>query len=268
MDKGSTFGLLAGFACVAGAICMHGSLADFIDVPGALVAFGCSFAALFLAFPSRTVFGVVGVLKQVFLTRVPQAREEIERFVKLAAVARRDGLLALEKATAGTRDMFLRRGLDLVIDNTPKEKLEEVLHIEMQASSDRHATGKKIFDQLGAMFPSFGMVGTLVGLIQMLHELDDPSKIGAGMAVAMVTTFYGAFGANMVFLPIAGKLEAHRKEEAKVRELIVHGLVSLLEGESPREVENKLNAYLAPKLRTKAAGGGKGAETSPVEEAA
>jgi chemotaxis protein MotA len=268
MDKGSTFGIIAGFGCVVAAISLHGSLTDFVDVPGALVAFGCSFAALFLAFPSRNVLGVFGVLKQVFMTRVPVAREEIERFVKLAAIARRDGLLALEKATAGTRDPFLRRGLDLVIDNTPKEKLEEVLHIEMQASSERHSIGKKIFDQLGVMLPSFGMVGTLIGLIQMLHELDDPSKIGAGMAVAMVTTFYGALGANMVFLPIAGKLEAHKKEEAKVRELIVRGLVSLLEGESPREVETKLNAYLSPKARATAQSAAKGAEAGAVEEAA
>jgi chemotaxis protein MotA len=267
MDKGSTFGLIAGFGCVCGAIMLHGSLTDFVDIPGALVAFGCSFSALFLAFPSKNVLGIVGVIKQVFLTRVPVAREEIARFVKLAAVARRDGLLALEKATAGTRDPFLRRGLDLVIDNTPKEKLEEILHIEMQASAERHTTGKKIFDQLGVMLPSFGMVGTLVGLIQMLHELDDPSKIGAGMAVAMVTTFYGALGANMVFLPIAGKLEAHRKEEAKVRELIVRGLVSLLEGESPREVENKLNAYLAPKARV-AVQAAKSSESSGADEAA
>src|SRR5439155_25127802 len=114
----------------------------------------------------------------------------------------------------------------------------------------------KIFDQLGASLPAFGMVGTLIGLIQMLHELDDPAKIGAGMAVAMVTTFYGAFVANLVFLPLAGKLEARSKEEILIRELMIQGLVALAEGEAPRAMEAKLKAFLAPKSRQIEAGSG------------
>ena len=249
MDIGTLIGLLMGFSFVAGAILMHGSLADFIDVPGAMVAFGGSSAAILVAFPFKKVREVFGVVRHVFTERVPKAREEIARFSEYAAVVRRDGLLSLEKQMTDVKDPFLRRGLEMVIDNTPREKLEEVLHIELGGMEERHQLGKKIFDQLGAMLPSFGMVGTLIGLIQMLHELDDPSKIGAGMAVAMVTTFYGAFVANMVFLPLANKLDARSKEEVKVRELMIHGLVALLEGESPRATEAKLNAFLAPKAR-------------------
>ncbi len=155
------------------------------------------------------------------------------------------------------KDPFLIRGLEMVIDGTAKEKLEEVLSIELQCIKERHGTGKKIFDQLGASLPAFGMVGTLIGLIQMLHELDDPTKIGAGMAVAMVTTFYGAFVANLVFLPLAGKLEARSKEEVLLRELMIHGLVALAEGEAPRAMEAKLQAFLSPKVR-QSRGGSRG----------
>jgi chemotaxis protein MotA len=176
-------------------------------------------------------------------------KDEIRRFAQLATIARRDGLLALEKEVGEIRDPFLTRGLEMVIDGTPKEKLEEVLHIELHHIQERHKTGKMIFDQLGASLPAFGMVGTLIGLIQMLHELDDPTKIGAGMAVAMVTTFYGAFVANLVFLPMGGKLEARSKEEVLIRELMIHGLVAMAEGETPRALESKLQAFLAPKAR-------------------
>ena len=249
MDIGSLLGLIFGFLFIMAAITMHGSLSDFVDVPGALVAFGGSFSAIMIAFPAKKVLGVFGIVKQVFTTRVPDVKVEIKRFAELSGVVRRDGQLALEKYLGDIKDPFLKRGLEMVIDSAPKEKVEEVLHIELHNQEERHALGKKIFDQLGAMLPSFGMVGTLIGLIQMLNTLDDPSKIGAGMAVAMVTTFYGAFVANMVFLPMAGKLDTRSKEEAKVRELMIHGLVCLLEQESPREVESKLNAFLAPKAR-------------------
>jgi chemotaxis protein MotA len=249
MDIGTIVGLIMGFVCVGFAIMLHGSITDFVDLPGALVAFGGSAAAILVAFPFKKVKDVFGVVKQVITVRVPEPKEEIRRFSDYAAIVRRDGLLSLEKKLNEVKDPFLRRGLEMVVDNTPHEKLEEVLHIELEGMEERHQLGKKIFDQLGAMLPSFGMVGTLIGLIQMLHELDDPSKIGVGMAVAMVTTFYGAFGANMVFLPLANKLDARSKEEVKVRTLMIHGLVGLLEGESPRAMEAKLTAFLAPKSR-------------------
>ncbi|HZU38298.1 MAG TPA: motility protein A [Gemmataceae bacterium] len=249
MDIATILGFLLGFGFIVVAITLHGSLLDFIDIPGALVAFGGSSAALFIHFPLKKVLGVLGVVKHCFLIRLPEPREEIKRLTELATVARRDGLLALEKQMPDIKDAFMVRGLEMVIDGSPKEKLAEVLEIELECIKERHATGKKIFEFLGAALPAFGMVGTLIGLIQMLHELDDPTKIGAGMAVAMVTTFYGAFVANLIFLPMAGKLEARSKEEVKLRELMIHGLVALAEGEAPRAMEGKLKAFLTPKAR-------------------
>ena len=249
MDIGTIIGIILGFGFVLVAITMHGSLKDFIDLPGAMVAFGGSTAAVFIMFPAKKVLGIFGVIKNVFLTKLADPKDEMNRLTQLASVARRDGLLALEKQIPDIKDQFLVRGLEMVIDGTPKEKLEEVLTIELGCIQERHKTGKKIFDQLGASLPAFGMVGTLIGLIQMLGKLDDPSKIGEGMAVAMCTTFYGAFVANMLFLPMAGKLEQRSKEETLLRELMIRGLVGLIEGEGPRAMETKLKAFLTPKHR-------------------
>ncbi|HWG43747.1 MAG TPA: motility protein A [Gemmataceae bacterium] len=249
MDTGTIVGTVLGFGFIATAILMHGRLSDFVDIPGALVAFGGSFSALFIFFPAKKVLGIFGIVKNCILNKLPDPRAELRRLTALATVARRDGLLALEKQLAEIDDPFLIRGLEMVIDGFSREKVEEVLQIELQYIEERHAVGKRMFDQLGASMPAFGMVGTLIGLIEMLHELDDPSKIGAGMAVAMVTTFYGAFAANMIFLPLAGKLENRGKEETLLRELMIQGLVALIEGEAPRSVESKLKAFLAPTSR-------------------
>jgi chemotaxis protein MotA len=249
MDTGTLLGIVLGFGFIIAAITMHGSLADFVDLPGALVAFGGSSAALFIFFPAKKVLGIFGIVKKCVLHKLPDPRAEVRRLTELATVARRDGLLALEKRLPEISDPFLLRGLEMVIDGTSREKVEQVLQIELQYIQERHAVGKKMFDQLGASLPAFGMVGTLIGLIQMLHELDDPSKIGSGMAVAMCTTFYGAFVANMLYLPISGKLENRSKEESLLRELMIQGLIALIDGEAPRAMEAKLKAFLAPKAR-------------------
>jgi chemotaxis protein MotA len=249
VDLGTVFGILGGFTFTVLAITMHGSLKDFVDLPGAMVAFGGSTCALFIMFPARKVFGVFGVLKNCFTVKVPEPRDTIKELSDLASLARREGLLALEKKLPDVRDPFLVRGLEMVIDGTAREKLEENLQTELTCLQERHSTSKKMFEFLGASLPAFGMVGTLIGLIQMLGQLDDPSKIGAGMAVAMCTTFYGAFVANMLYLPLAGKLEARSKEESLLRELTIKGLVALLEGDTPRSMETRLKAFLAPKSR-------------------
>jgi len=247
MDAGTILGAFVGFSCVAIAIFMHGKPTDFLDLPGALVAFGGSFSALFIFFPARSVLSAFGMVKSCVFEKLPDPSTEIRRLTELALVARRDGLLALEERLAEIHDPFLDRGLEMVIDGLPREKIEERLQIELQCIEERHAVGKKMFDQLGASLPAFGMVGTLIGLIQMLHELDDPSNIGAGMAVALVTTFYGALAANLVFLPLAGKLEHRGKEETLLRELMIQGIVALAEGDAPRAVESRLKPFLDPK---------------------
>ena len=142
----------------------------------------------------------------------------------------------------------------MVIGGSPKEEIQNVMETEIVFIDERHKNGKKIVDALGAAAPAFGMIGTLIGLVQMLRSLDDPSKIGGGMAVALLTTLYGAVIANVICIPLAGKLEARNKEEILVRQLILAGLLSLVEGQSPRTVEGRLVAFLSPKARAAAEG--------------
>ena len=188
MDKATILGFIIGCGAVVAAICHEGTLTAFIDIPGMMVCFGGSLGSALVGFPLKSILTLPGTLMHCFKVKVPNANEEIARFNDYATIVRREGLLGLEAKLAEVRDPFLKRGLEMVIDNAPKEKVGEVLEIEIQRLHERHGTGKKIFENMGAMAPAFGMVGTLIGLIQMLGSLDDPSKIGSGMAVAMVTT--------------------------------------------------------------------------------
>ena len=173
----------------------------------------------------------------------------MQDFTSLATIARRDGLLALENKMEEIDDSFLLRGLEMVVGGTSKEEIQEVLETEIAFQEERHKTGKKLIDALGAACPAFGMIGTLVGLVQMLRTLDDPSQIGGGMATALLTTLYGAVLANLFCIPLAGKLEMRNKEEVLVRSLMVVGMVSLVEGHAPRALQERLIGFLSPRDR-------------------
>lgn len=249
MDIATLIGIIAGLSLVFGSILMGGGAGAFFNVPSLLITVGGSFSALLINFPLEKVIGAASVAKNCFTHRLPSPMDVIKQIVELATICRRDGPLALEGKIEEIQDSFLARGVQLVVDGTPQETLREILEIEISWLQERHATGKKIFEALGASAPAFGLVGTLIGLIQMLRTLDDPSKLGASMAVALLTTFYGALLANLFCVPIAGKLETRSKEELLVRELMVEGLSSIAAGQPPRLIEEKLKAFLAPKLR-------------------
>ncbi len=249
MDVATLIGIIAGLSLVFGSIFMGGGAGAFFNVPSLLITVGGSFSALLISFPLEKVIGAASVAKNCFTHRLPSPTEVIKQIVELATICRRDGPLALESKIEQIDDSFLAKGVQLVVDGTPQETLREILEIEISWLQERHSTGKKIFESLGASAPAFGLVGTLIGLIQMLRSLDDPSQLGGSMAVALLTTFYGALLANLFCVPIAGKLEARSKEELLVRELMVEGLTSIAAGQPPRLIEEKLKAFLAPKLR-------------------
>ena len=249
MDKGTIFGVVFGIALILGSIKYGSDIMPFFDIPSVMITVGGSIAAIFINFPASSVMGLAGVVKKCFFTSLPPASEVIEQFKKFAATARRDGLLALENEMADINDVFLKRGLELVVGGASREDLSGNLETELAYILQRHQTGKKVIDGIAAAAPAFGMIGTLIGLVQMLRSLDDPSQIGGGMAVALLTTLYGAVIANLFCLPLAGKLEARSQEEAMIRELMISGLVSLVEGHAPRVVEEKLFAYLSPRHR-------------------
>ena len=250
MDIATIFGLALGIILVLGSILMgSGGLVPFINYPSMMITIGGSFAALLINFPLSSCLGVFGVVKNCFTQQLPSPAEVIDQFKDLSAIARRDGLLALEDRAEEITDEFMSRGLGLVIGGTAKEEIQTILETELSYIDERHKLGKKIIDALGSAAPAFGMIGTLIGLVQMLRTLDDPSQIGGGMATALLTTLYGAILANLFCIPLAGKLDTRNKEEILVRELITAGLVSLVEGQSPRVVEGRLVAYISPKIR-------------------
>ena len=250
MDIATVVGLVLGIGLVLGSIMMGGGgIGPFINIPSLMITVGGSCAALLINFPLGSCLGVFGVIKNCFTQKLPTPSEVIEKFKEFSGIARRDGLLALEEKAEEVADEFMSRGIGLVLGGTAKEELATILETELSYIDERHKLGKKIIDALGAAAPAFGMVGTLIGLVQMLRTLDDPSQIGGGMATALLTTLYGAVIANLFCIPLAGKLDARNKEEIMIRELMIAGLVALVEGQSPRVVEGRLVAFLSPKIR-------------------
>lgn len=250
MDIATIVGLIMGIALVIGSIAIGGGgLGPFINVPSMMITIGGSIAAILINFPLANVISVFSVTRKCFTVALPSTTDVIERFRELATIARRDGLLALESQLESIKDPFLTRGLEMVIGGTSADDIEAVLSTEVAYVEQRHLMGKKLLDATAAAAPAFGMIGTLIGLVQMLRTLDDPSQIGVGMATALLTTLYGALIANLFCLPMAGKLEARSQEEVLLRELMISGLKALVEGHPPRAIEERLHAFLSPSRR-------------------
>ena len=169
--------------------------------------------------------------------------------VELAEQARREGILAIERHIDNIDDDFMKSGIQLAVDGSEPEVMRNIMENELNNLQNRHKLGQAIFTAMGMYAPAFGMIGTLIGLIKMLRTLDDPTQIGAGMAVALVTTFYGAVFANLIFLPIAGKLRTRSEKEVLERELIIEGILAIQSGDNPRIIRGKLLTFLAPSAR-------------------
>jgi chemotaxis protein MotA len=250
MDIATIIGLVLGFGLILTSIALGGGgLVPFIDAPSMMIVFGGTIAASLINFPLMSVLTSFKVILKCFLFKLPQPFDTIKEFRKFAEISRRDGLLALEEPVGEVKDDFMRGGLEALISGVPAADVAALLETELAYIEQRHMAGKKIVDSAGAAAPAFGMIGTLIGLVQMLRSLDDPSKIGGGMAVALLTTLYGALVANVICIPLAGKLESRNQEETTLRELMIRGVTLLGEGESPRVVEEKLLTFLSPKSR-------------------
>ena len=250
MDIATIIGLLMGTGLVVGSILVSGSLTPFISVPSLMITVGGSFAAILINFPLKKCLSLFGVIKNCFMYPLPTPDECIVQFKEFATIVRKDGILALEKKLESVSDVFLKRGTELVVAGTSKDEIESTLEIEVMYIEQRHQTGKKIVDAIAAAAPAFGMIGNLIGLVQMLRSLEDPSQIGIGMATALLTTLYGALIANLFCIPLAGKLETRSQEEVMIRELMIVGLVGLVDGQTPRNLEDKLVAFVSPAHRT------------------
>lgn len=252
MDLATIIGFVLAMASVILSIMANGPLSAFWDTGSAFIVFGGTLAATFINYPLSDVLGMVGVLKNALFFKAPAPGETIKQLVHFAEMARREGILFLEKEMNNIEDPFLKQGLQLAVDGTEPDLMRNILSTEIAYLQERHDVGAGIFNSMGEFAPAFGMIGTLIGLILMLGSMDDPSSIGPAMAVAMITTFYGAVLANVFFLPIAGKLKVRSSQEVLIRELMMEGILAMQSGDNPRLVEQKLISFIAPKLRATA----------------
>ena len=230
-------------------------LSMFIDVPSLIMVCGGTVAVTMMAFRMDDLKILVKVIMRSYLFKLPTPAQEIERILEYANLARKEGLLALETKVEELDDEFFAKGVQLVIDGFAADTVRDIMDLDLQWQNQRHSSGKKMLDSMGSMAPAFGMIGTLVGLVKMLANLDDPSSIGAGMAVALVTTFYGAVVANTMFIPLSGKLDVRAKEESLLRELMIEGVVAIQSGEKPQLIKEKLKGFLPPPVREGVAAG-------------
>lgn len=249
MDIATLLGIVSAFGLVIMAITMGGGLSLFINPPSLMIVIGGTLGATMMNYPIKEVIGAVGVVKNVFLSRSIGLGDLIRQFVEFASKARREGILALESDAGEIDDDFLRKGVQLLVDGLEPHAIQEILDTEVDFVRERHQLGAEIFSTMGSFAPALGMIGTLIGLVQMLQSMDDPSSIGPAMAVALLTTFYGSVMANLVCIPIAGKLRTRSKEESLAKELIIQGVIGLTKGDNPRVLEQKLLVFMAPKMR-------------------
>ncbi|NLL72033.1 MAG: motility protein A [Clostridiales bacterium] len=225
-------------------------LLNFYDPPSLLITIGGAFCCVLIMTPNlKTFWNYIKSIKLILTVEPSNEEESIRQIISLSNVARKEGLLALEEAANNIDDEFLKKGILLIVDGTDPELVRSILETELNCIEDRHGDVIGFWDSLGAMGPAWGMIGTLIGLINMLKVMDDPKAIGPAMAVALITTFYGSVLANWICIPVVTKLKAKNSSEVMIKELVVEGLLSIQAGENPRVIEEKLKSFLSPTRR-------------------
>lgn len=249
MDIATLAGIIAGISFIVAGIMMSGDLSNFYDTSSIMITLGGTFAATLISYPIKNIIGILKVVKNLFFTKVKDPSEIIGQIIELANIARKEGLLALEEAAYNLDDPFMQKGILLIVDGTDPELVRNIMETELTFMEERHNQGQAIFETMASLAPAYGMIGTLIGLINMLKTLDDPSSVGPNMAVALVTTFYGSILANLFFTPTANKLKQRSAQEMLYKEIMLEGILSIQAGENPRIIEEKLKAFLSPQER-------------------
>jgi len=243
---------------------LDGNVMDFVNIPSVFIVFGGVIASTIVSYPLEALKNLGKLMGNAFKLKKVDFQSDIENIVKIANIARREGILALEETVNEMNDPFMQKGIMLIIDGSDPELVKSVLETELVFVRERHSSGQAILLQMSSFSPAYGMIGTLVGLINMLKRLNDPSSLGPSMAVALVTTFYGVILANLLFTPMAKKLAAQSADECLRKEMVLEGILSIQDGENPRIIREKLNAFLphsqvvAQKNATQEEGGARG----------
>ncbi|MBQ4133593.1 MAG: motility protein A [Desulfovibrionaceae bacterium] len=254
MDLATIIGLVCSFALVLmGMLMGEGSMLDkfmtFVDIPSVAIVLGGTLGCTLTSTPLANVANLGKIMKNAFFAKPIDTKIVIDQFIDFANRARREGILSLEGAVNAIGDDYLRKGMQLTVDGMEPQIIEEILNGEIDNLESRHQTGIELVNALATFAPALGMIGTVIGLVAMLKNLNDPSAIGPAMAVALITTFYGAILANLVFIPISNKLKTRSAAEVQLREMQLQGVLAIAKGENPRLIQEKLNSFQPPKQR-------------------
>ena len=258
VDIASLIGIILGLVMLLYGIIDNAGVSGFInylDFPSAIITFGGAFAATLASYSLQDFLAGIKSFALIFKAPAINTSEMIKKIIELSNVARKEGLLSLEEAAGDLDEPFLKKGIMLIVDGTDPELVRGILETEMISIEGRHKNLISFWDALGAMGPAWGMIGTLVGLVNMLQNLSDAGAIGPAMAVALITTLYGSLLANWICTPVSNKLKANNAAEMMQKEVMIEGLLSIQAGENPRVIEEKLKSFLAPKDRVSPDGG-------------
>ncbi len=249
MDLATILGMVVSFGLIIAALWVGGDPLTFIDAPSLLIVMGGTIGATLTHYPLNTVVKIGAVIRKTLISKTPASNLIIDQFMDFANRARREGILALETIVKSVDNAYLRKGLQLTVDGLEPDAIKNIMETEIGNTENRHETGIELLAALAAYAPALGMIGTVIGLVQMLKTMDDPSSIGPAMAVALITTFYGAVLANLVFLPLVGKLKHRSKEEIMIMEMQMEGVLGISRGENPRIIMEKLSSFQPPRDR-------------------
>ncbi|MDR2050597.1 MAG: motility protein A [Deltaproteobacteria bacterium] len=251
MDFATLIGLAVSFALLAEALSLGGDLSIFVNGPAALIVLGGTFGATLTNYPPGVLLRASLNIGRSVLRRAPSTSLVIGQFMNFAYLARREGVLTLENQIRLLDDAYLCKGLQLTVDGLEPEYIRSILEMEIDSTHARNSIGVDLLNVMASYAPALGMIGTVIGLMQMLRTLSDPSSIGPAMAVALITTFYGAILSNLVFLPLCGKLKHISQEEIRVMEMRLEGIICLAKGENPRVIRDLLEGFQSPEERRK-----------------
>ena len=246
MDKATLIGLVMGIGAVLGGqILEGGSLHSIMQFTAAVIVFGGTFGAVFLSYPFQNVLGAFRDIRIIIKEPLRDPAEIISQLTKYANKARKEGILSLEKEIKNIQEPFLSKALTMAVDGVEPNTIREAMETELEYLDEHGKVNSKVFKSAGGYAPTIGILGAVLGLIHVMENLNDPSKLGAGIAVAFVATVYGVGSANLLFLPIATKMEMRHRHNMILKEMMLEGVVSVSTGENPRLIEEKLNSFLS-----------------------
>lgn len=250
MDIATLIGIAVSFVLIGEAIALGGDFSIFINFPSMLIVVGGTFGATLTNFPPREILRILRESARTIAMRQPKAEAVLEQFMTYAYRSRREGILALEPVIQKIEDPYLKKGLQLTVDGLEPDSIRAIMNSEIDNAYNRHSAAVDFWNSMASYAPALGMIGTVIGLVQMLRSMNDPSVIGPAMAVALITTFYGAVMANLLFLPICGKIKHRARQENFIMEMQMAGVLCIARGENPRILREILEGFQPPRERS------------------